>query len=234
MSRLSLARYLAEPGAIIRATGGLGLLEMELGNYSLAETFLEEALSLARQHQDKKIIGDILHAQSELARLRNDEWTAISFLEEAVSLLRQANDPWNLALALSDMALVQIRLGKQVQAKENLLESLSLYRNHGAQSHQLSFLLGMAGLALQARGDKSGSIRAGKLLGAVDALQTKLYGDSSFNPSDLEDIAIYIAQAQAHLSEQEWESSYHQGQSMTIEQAIDYALEDTVDIPIEL
>ena len=49
---------------------------------------------------------------------------------------------------------------------------------------------------------------------------------SKYQPSDLPEFNKYITDVQAQLDEPTFEAAWAEGQSMTIEEAIDYALEE--------
>ncbi len=62
--------------------------------------------------------------------------------------------------------------------------------------------------------------RAARILGAMEALEADMFH------AHRREYERAIATARAHIEQSEWEAAWAEGQAMTLEQAIAYALSD--------
>ena len=98
-------------------------------------------------------------------------------------------------------------------------EGLSLWRNLQRVEQGIGIVKALAGLA-EVSAAQGRAERAGRLFGAADSL---LPSDSVYH----EDVNRHVAEARAHLDAATFEAGWSAGQTMTQEQAITEALQDT-------
>ena len=109
-------------------------------------------------------------------------------------------------------------------------ESLRLYRAYGARWAIKVCLAGLGGVAgmqaqtdvEQARVEDADDVatRAARLFGASAAIESHVF------PAHHVEIERTVAAARTLMDGTQWEAAWAEGQAMTLEQAITYALED--------
>jgi hypothetical protein len=140
-------------------------------------------------------------------------------LEEGLAILRELGDTEGVARALADLALVTQRQGEYGRAATLLHESLALFRDLGSTlgiSRCLEALAGVAGAQGQLE-------RAARLFGAALALRG--HAGASLWPADPTAQATDLEAARASLGDQAFAAAWEEGRSMTVEQAVAYALD---------
>lgn len=166
----------------------------------------------------------MLMGAGELQRSRNDYESALRLYEETLALLRQLDRPQAIALCHSNLGLVANHQQDFGRARRHFTECLSLFRE---QEDPWGIALGLAGLAGCAIGQGQPE-RSARLLGA----RAGLLGDSQqrVDAVDLREFDRYQAAAQAALGHAAFEAAWAEGQGMTLDQAVDYALQDDDDV----
>jgi predicted ATPase len=215
---LAIAREIGDPKAIAEALGHLGSSIQEFGNHRDALPLFEECLALARQAQNKGLIGSVLLTLGDIARLDGDYARARSNFEESVALFEASGGKMGRAFALANLAQVILKEGDPTNAAPLLAESQALFRQMGHRRGLLLCLDGFAALYLL----KGNLTRAISLLSATQAAMDR--NETFLETVDRLEFEKHVAEARALEGEPMWSRAWAEGQSMTIEQAIDYAL----------
>jgi predicted ATPase/DNA-binding CsgD family transcriptional regulator len=161
-SDYSAARVLAEENLVIsRKLGSAGRLEVanalemlaevatEIGDYSTATKFYEEALPLYREVGDLVGIGDTLKMLGWGAMRIGDYEQAESRLNEGLIACRQSGDLRQISSALSGLGELAVRRGQYERASDLLRESLNI-SEHLGEKWGIAIALGSLGwLALR-------------------------------------------------------------------------------------
>lgn len=137
-TRLWMERALAQ-GAQMKSASraktlwGASWLASHQSNYTHALALAQEGLALARELDEKRLIGLLLQNVADgFYRLGNTEQGIIS-IEESLRLFDEMGDPEETAWALDHLARgLQLR-GEQARSREVLKESLALFRGMGHQ-----------------------------------------------------------------------------------------------------
>ncbi|MEZ4645829.1 MAG: tetratricopeptide repeat protein [Chloroflexota bacterium] len=79
----------------------LGVLTMGQGRFDVANTYLNEALTLARDLEATKVVSEILTILGQIANEQGDYQQAKIYLDEALTLARDINAPEAIVQALS-------------------------------------------------------------------------------------------------------------------------------------
>lgn len=215
---LAINRELADmPGAALALVNIAGAL-IHQTKYEKAERYLEESLALARGLQDHLLLTFILMTMGEMARYRGDYANAQALDEEAYTAATRAQHVQHIALALNNLGLVATRQGNFARALELHQESLEMYRTGGEIRFVPECLEGLAA-ALDASQESN---KAAILLGASDALRESIA--LPIPPIDRPDYERVLASVRAHLREN-FSSAWTVGRAMTMEQAMEYALD---------
>ena len=131
------------------------------------------------------------------------------------------------------MAWVALDQGTTEGVPALLEESLRLLGELGDRRNAAYLLEGWASLAAalssaqpkDQHGSRERAQRAARLFGAAGAVRTA--SGIPLPPVDRWWYERYLATARAQLDERSWEAAWAEGQAMTLEQAIAYALEET-------
>jgi predicted ATPase len=227
--KYALARSLQEEGlAIIRELGdmhsaivvlnNLGGIDQIEGELASARLRHEEALAIAREVGDKTGIAHSLQWLGDLAYFEENYPLARKLHERALAEQTELGDKWSIPSSLRMLGCIALRLGEYDRAAALLRESLTFCLEQGIRVFIFLTISGLAGVTA-ARGDAE---RAARLFGASRAMWQaaggKLYGNY------LAEMDRDVAAARAQLDEETWQKAWQQGQAMTPEQAIGYAL----------
>ncbi len=182
------------------------------------QSYLEESLALSQGSMDPESATRTEGILARLAFYRGDLRAAKKHADLMLDLHREMGDQFSVTGHQSGMAHVARQMG-------NYDEALALYRetlpdwqkigHRGAVAHQLECL------AFIAIGQEQGE-RAVKLMSAAAALR-----ESSNSPRTPQESIEYdreLKRLRAGLEEKEFDSLWAQGQTMTMEQAVDLAL----------
>ncbi|MFL5732491.1 MAG: tetratricopeptide repeat protein, partial [Chloroflexia bacterium] len=171
-------------------------------------------------HSRLSFTARALNGAGALAALQGDYATARSMYEESLAISRELGDKRGIAVSLGNLGNVAYGQGDYAIAHSLYEGSLALMRELGV-SWGIGWIL--AGLGGVAAGVGQAS-RGTRLLGAAEALEEA--PGSIFGQDDRMVYEQGIASARAQLSEEEFEKAWAEGRAMTMEQAIEYAIEE--------
>ncbi|HKW73270.1 MAG TPA: tetratricopeptide repeat protein, partial [Candidatus Dormibacteraeota bacterium] len=175
----------------------------------------EEALPLFRQLGDESGVARSLWGLGNTYHFLNDYEAAAPPLDEAIALNRKLGDQFSLGWALHTRALIPINTSKADQARPLVDEALRLFNQAGDVSGVAIVLDDWAAIA-RIEGDR---LRAIRLAGAAAGLQastgTQLGGL----------INLVEGRPAADASNAEELKAWAEGQAMTMDAAVTYALE---------
>jgi hypothetical protein len=155
----------------------------------------------------------------DAAWLQNDTEQARVFLEASLALSQELGDKVVFAWARTKLGYVAHQEGDAVRARMLLEQSLALMQEIGQQLGVAACLEGFAGVA-----ELEGQVaRAVRLFGAARAIRDVL-GLAPFGDERL-DHERQLAAARTQLGEGVFDAAWAEGQAMTAEQAIAYALD---------
>jgi predicted ATPase len=137
-----LARSASSDRSVVRgrALFGAGMLAFFEGDFAAAATQEEEALSIAREVGDKRLIA---YPGSMLGMIRvyqGDIEAARSLLAESRSLLKELGDASGEARTLLALGFIAHRSGDLATARAHLEESLQLFQEQGDVLHTSAVL----------------------------------------------------------------------------------------------
>jgi predicted ATPase/DNA-binding XRE family transcriptional regulator len=222
---LEIYQALGEKSRIGYALWPLGITVGECGDLARGEALLNESLALARE------AGDLYHEFGSLRDLalvigyagRHGE--AISLLEKSLDLAQQAGFRVGVSWALDGLAFSVMRQGDHARAQQLYREGLEVARVVDKQRIPDS-LEGLAEIELaRSQGEqvRERLARAAVLLGAAEAVRTLLKG--WILPVRVPIREQLVAQVSQRLGASGYEQAYRLGAHMSLEEAIDFALE---------
>jgi predicted ATPase len=224
---VTLSRSLGDPAVLHSALGNLGIQYLLEGQLSLARDCLEQSRTFYAAVHDYDALGGALHELGNVARALGERVTARRLFEEKRALDEARGNQHGTAFALQALGELSEEEGDRAQAWTCYAGALTNLRDASDFERAMTVLQGMAFLSLTG----GAPARALRLAGAVMAAQ---------NTSGLQwrwDIAVQ----QKLAPHQEWEqirdaaqqalgpqaaaTAWAEGQAMTLEEAIAYALE---------
>jgi predicted ATPase len=206
-----------------RALMRLGIVYAEQGDLKRARSILEEAVTVRAEIGDKHgLIGalsnlaDVLQRFGEYDRARDLHQTALKLAQEP-----QSYYPWSIAAEHLSLGQIAIYYGDWASAKHYHIQSLSLYVRLKDMKMIAECLAGLAGL-LVAQGQLE---RGTVLMGASSAYAQSL--DVLMGHNTRSELDRNLSVSRSRLAEEIFTKLWEEGRAMTLEQAVDYALEET-------
>jgi predicted ATPase/DNA-binding XRE family transcriptional regulator/predicted negative regulator of RcsB-dependent stress response len=196
----------------------IGSVLLDAGDYVAAQTYFERAIPRYRANQDKKYLANTIGRLGDIALSQGNYAQARRYYEESLVILRALARTVMYRSALDNLGRIA-RLEKQYeQARALHKESLAL-RKISANKRRLADSLEALGVLALAQGQM---VRAARLLSASQQLFTSIGAKmwfflcAEFNSA--------VADVRAQLDEDAFNAAWAEGQKMTLEQAIEYAL----------
>jgi hypothetical protein len=155
-----------------------------------------------------------------LARIDCDYERAGSLYEESLAAFRAVGGRSDIPALLHNLGYVAIAGREYRRAWELFHESLVLQQEIGNQQGISECLSGFAALA----GAQGNPKRAANLFGAAEALRSAI--GAYMWPAERIECERNLRSAKAQLDDADWQSSWQQGERLSPEQAIAYALQE--------
>ena len=216
---LEVSRQSGDIWFIGQALSNSGLAHYQLGRYATAHKHFVEALDLRRELDDRSgtawsliNLGDVALARGELNEARNR-------FEESLSILTDLGDRSGRSDAMASLGHVAEAQSDVTSARQCYLESLTLRRDLGQRVALPALLEDLAGLAVH-YGHHS---RALTLAGAAARLRETLGAPPS--AADRDRVTRWLEPMRVTLGAKS-SVAWNTGQSMPLDQALAYALED--------
>jgi hypothetical protein len=133
-------------------------------------------------------------------------------------------DKWGIGHSLTNLGIVAQEQGDYAGARALHEESLALRREMGDKWGVAACLAGLGGVAV-GLGQEAQVERGAKLLGAVEGLLQSL--GAVLDRSDRLPYERAVASARSLLGEEAFEKAWQEGRGMSMEEAVDYAVEET-------
>jgi tetratricopeptide (TPR) repeat protein len=200
----------------------LATTSYEQGDLKRAIELFEESMDLFRERGDKLGLAWCLINLGLAAYSGGDLGRASELTEEGVGLLRELGVGADTAVGLCNLGWMALSQNDLRKAADHYKESLRLAWDTGMEPVVLTTLEGYACLA-GARGEAQ---RAARLWGVAQFLEAKgIPRDTDF----LAEADERISAVRAGLGDQAWEEEVPKGRTMTLEEAVSYALEEKGD-----
>jgi non-specific serine/threonine protein kinase len=224
---LAIWRELGDRQGIARTLLAMGNAARTQGDELAAQSLYEESLAIERELGDQRGTAVAFNNLGQIAAdLRKDYPAARSLQNQALAIQRELGDRWGIAWTLGVLASVACEQGDYPSATALLSESLAIRRDMADTPGIASSLEGFANLAFA----------LGRLgPGARMAGQATRLRDECHLPrleSGVLDFEQRIATARAAFgNDATFDRAWQEGQAMTMEQAIEYALQEhSVDV----
>lgn len=216
---LHIRRALNDRLGIAHSLTNLGLIERDEGNYACSQECFGQSLVLFEQLEDPRGTGTaVLNLGCNCITL-GDYPTALRYLEESLTIHRTLGDRWLVAVTLNNLGRIAHAQGEDPEAARFLSESLALRQEIGDRRGIPVALRGLGAVA-RAQGDP---MRATLLYAAAEAARESMQG--ALPAADTEHLKQNVDVLRAQLGEASFHSAWTQGSTMTLEQAVEYALQ---------
>jgi tetratricopeptide (TPR) repeat protein len=205
------------------ALGSLGTVAIERGDFDAARALEEESLAIQRKLDDLPSVAQVLNNLGELAYYQGDYATARARLEESVAIYRRLRNDWGVSMSVNNLGMVARAEGNLAEAVTCLKEGLLIRRRLGDISRGIALSLEEFACLALALGSP---VRAARIWGQVERLR-QLHDVPMF-PALLIQHQRQVAAARAALNDgAAFDAAWHDGGAMTLQQAVEYALENT-------
>jgi predicted ATPase/DNA-binding CsgD family transcriptional regulator len=193
----------------------------KLSPYAAARLSAEECLVSLREHGDRWKMAQVLNFLGEMSRVDGDYETAQTYYEESLAIRRELEDERGVAVSLINLGHVAYHKGAYQDAKKFLEESMAMFQRLKSTRGTIDCLDGLAGVM----GAEHRPERAARLFGAAEQLrETARIGLTVAYPDQME-YDHYKASVRSQLTKEDFAAAWAEGRTMTLEQAIKYALE---------
>jgi predicted ATPase/DNA-binding CsgD family transcriptional regulator len=199
----------------------LGHALLHEGDRGRLKALCQEAEALGRQFVDREAIAMSLLFLGMALLHEGDYERTIAYLEESRTLFQKVGDTRRITMCHSYLWMATLAQGDQERAEALLKENLHLLQRLGIEPQIYYGLLESAVMAAL----REQPARAARLWGAAEALR-EVIGLSlplwDHAPTDFE---VHLTAARSQLvNAASWEASSQKGRSMSMEEAMEYAL----------
>ncbi|HEY6042577.1 MAG TPA: hypothetical protein VIX58_10625, partial [Anaerolineae bacterium] len=216
---VALAREVEDKWAIAVCLTRLGVALIRV-DFPAARPILEEAIAVSRIVGDKSVLWYALLNLSVVFNFQRDYDAAMKLAEETLPAALEIGNQRDILLSRYVIGMGALFQGDEVKAAAFSAEALALAR-------EASYPLGIA-LAILVLGGVAASAgqpkQAVRLLAAAESLVSGL-GINMLTWGDVENVVYkdYMQMARAQLDEAGFETARREGQTLTLEQAIEEA-----------
>jgi predicted ATPase/DNA-binding XRE family transcriptional regulator len=215
---LALARKIDDKPLLALVLHNLSNLAAYHGDYATGHTLAEESLAIRSEMGDRWGMANVLHNLGFQAGAMGDYAASRAFYEQSLDISRELDDKWGIAYSLDGLGLRILDQRDYALAYSLIQEGLTLRRELDDKSGIARSLERLARIA--GRGGQP--VRAARLFGAAEALRQK--EDIPIMPVDYPTYEKTVVEAHTQLDEAEWAKAWQEGQAMTVEDAVEYAL----------
>jgi predicted ATPase/DNA-binding CsgD family transcriptional regulator/Tfp pilus assembly protein PilF len=189
--------------------------------YNTARLSAEECLVSLREQGDRWKTAQVLNMLGEMLRVDGDYDTARSYYEESLAIRRELNDERGVAVSLINLGYVAYHKGAYREAKKFFEESLTMFQGIESTRGTIDCLDGLAGVL----GAEHKPEHAARLFGAAEQLRETARIGLTVAFSDQMEYDRYKAFVRSQLTEDAFAAAWTDGRKMTLEQAIEFALQ---------
>lgn len=214
---LSIFRELGNRQSMSRAFNELGLIALYQGNYAEARQFLEQNLAINREVGEEWSVANALNNLGLVACHQYDFVNAYTLHQESLGIFRALDEMSGIAMAVGNLGHDAMHLGRLEEAHTWQSESLRLFCEIGDKDGITECLERFAMLANARESFK----RAALFFGAASVLRKEA---SLLALADQAEYDRELKMTRSKLDKQTFDSAWAEGQVMTLEKLISYAV----------
>jgi len=220
---LGLARAMADRATEALILGDMGGLAADLGDCSRGRALLEEAVTLRRELQARPGIAYALAGLAAIVLAQGDAQGACGLCRESLAAFREIGDRFGSSQVLITWARIALSEGDPGQARALLEEALSTVAELG-DKHNAARCLESIAAASSARGEHA---QAARVRAAAEALRAGI--GAPLPPAEQDERDRRVADLRAALGDEAFAAAWAEGEAMTVDEAVAYALKGTGD-----
>lgn len=190
------------------------------GDYVRAQKALRESTEIFEEVGDANGAAWSINQQGDIAREQGELDAARNYYQRALRAFRQLGDRWGSARSLADLGAVYSEQGAYEDARNAYREALQGFAELGHRRGMARALEGSACLAA-ARGQAAHALR---LAGAAEHLRNLV--SAPLRQAEQSKLDQNLSSAWDSLSEAEGKRAWAEGAGMTIENVIQYSLQE--------
>jgi predicted ATPase/DNA-binding SARP family transcriptional activator/Tfp pilus assembly protein PilF len=219
---LEIYRELGDRHAIANAFHGLALVASTQGDFAATRSLEEECLEIYKELEDRRGIVNSFHSLGNLAFDLGDYASARPLYEKCLELFRELADRYGSANILINLGAVASTQDDYASARSRFEEGLEIFRELGDRQGIAHALEAFASL----NAGENKHEKAARLWGAAERLNAEI--GSPMMPSDQDELDRNVAKVRAALEEKDFAAAWEEGRTLTMEQAVEYAIESDI------
>jgi predicted ATPase/DNA-binding winged helix-turn-helix (wHTH) protein len=219
---LACWRLLSDRSAIARCLHNLANVVKARGDYARARWALSEATEIFLQLGDRSGAAWSMNQQADVARATGDNDNARRLYRNALFTFREAGDPWGVGRSLADLGYLDGEEGNHLSGHAAFREALEIFAALGHRRGMARVLEGSACLAL-AEGFAERALTL-----AAAASNSRRMISAPLSQADQSKLDQALQPAWQTLTESEAKSAWAEGSTMSLEEAMRYALEQGI------
>jgi predicted ATPase len=209
---------------IALSSRGIGAVSTRTGDFELAQEAYQRTLKISRELNDTSEIGYSLGSLGGLARLKGDLAEAQRLLGESLETFRELGLAERVITNLLGLGTIALCNGEHTRARLLFEEAIVMARELSDKIHISDLLDSFASLSC-----RNETNTAAILTGAAEHIRESI--DYELAPAERKTRDDLLAQIQKALGEPKFSELAETGRQMSVEEAVDLALQTSVDHP---
>jgi len=190
------------------------------GDLELAQKRLDEATLLNDQLKDKIVKGDLLYAHGRMAMIQVEYNQARLYLQEELQITEELGALMGSLWCCTHLGYLALHEGNLIEARDIFTETAHNFQKDQNVTGVVFSLEGMAGLYTAVDRPEI----AARLIGWADGMRETIHDTRPLlEQADADQI---IAACLAKMGEAAFSDTYDEGQKMTLDEAVAYALKE--------
>jgi tetratricopeptide (TPR) repeat protein len=195
-------------------------------NLQLAQKRLDEVVKISQNLNSKELKAEILHNSGCIALIRGDYEKANSNLLEAMAIAQELGHRTTFLWTYVRLGYVALREGNLVKAGSIFIETTNDFQKDQNAYGIVFTLEGMASLYITL----GKANIAARLIGWANAAREKI--EDTRPRLEQADVDKIISACIGKIGQAAFSEAYDQGQKMTLDEAVTYALNEAVDLAL--
>jgi tetratricopeptide (TPR) repeat protein len=220
---IALFREVGDAWGLVAPLWYLGEIYHAQGDFAAARARLEEAVALAEPTGDKWRISATIDTLGEVVLSEGEYTRARALFEKSLAMCQEMGNNRRIAYELRNLGHTARFEQCYAEARSYYGKSLAWYLKEDDKRYIANTLDSLARLGM-AEGQ---AMYAARLFGAVDVLRETV--KAVMPGHERKDYGHNVAAAREALGEEAFAAAWAEGRTMTMEQTVEYALEEPTD-----